>query len=69
MNKQGPYQEKARKIYKELRENLINNVYKEYVNTGFVWEQYSAIDGKGSRSHPFTGWTSLVLLMMSERYP
>lgn len=27
-----------------------------------MWEQYDATNGEGRRSHPFTGWTSLVTL-------
>jgi hypothetical protein len=30
-------------------------MFKEYEKTGYVWEQYSCVDGHGSRSHPFTG--------------
>jgi mannosyl-oligosaccharide glucosidase len=73
--REGPYQEKAKKIYKELRNNLVNNVFRvkveliqDYESQGYVWEQYSCLDGKGSRSHPFTGWTSLILMIMSEKY-
>ncbi|KAJ3411945.1 Processing alpha glucosidase I [Chytridiales sp. JEL 0842] len=64
----GPYQSRAETIYTELRENLISNTYNEYRKTGFIWEQYSPVDGKGKRSHPFTGWSSLVTLIMAEKY-
>lgn len=66
--KAGPYRKQAANIYKGLRENLIENVYAQYVETGFVWEQYSCDGGMGARSHPFTGWTSLLLLIMAEKY-
>ena len=66
--KAGPYHKKAKTIYNELRSNIIKNVYEEYEKSGYVWEQYSCLDGKGSRSHPFTGWTSLILMVMSEKY-
>ncbi|KAI0349949.1 hypothetical protein OH77DRAFT_1525255 [Trametes cingulata] len=59
---EGPYRERAQEIYAELRRNVVENVHKEYVRTGYVWEQYDAITGEGRRSHPFTGWTSLVTL-------
>ena len=59
---EGPYQEQARKVYTELRTNIIDNVFNEYERTGYVWEQYNALTGEGRRSHPFTGWTSLVTL-------
>ncbi|KDR81799.1 hypothetical protein GALMADRAFT_221665 [Galerina marginata CBS 339.88] len=65
---EGPYQEKARQIYKELRKNVVDNVFQEYERTGYVWEQYDAITGEGKRSHPFTGWTSLTALILAEKY-
>ncbi|TBU50102.1 glycoside hydrolase [Dichomitus squalens] len=65
---EGPYRQQAQQIYAELRKNIIDNVHKEYVRTGYVWEQYDALTGEGRRSHPFTGWTSLVALVISEKY-
>ncbi|KXS13948.1 glycoside hydrolase family 63 protein [Gonapodya prolifera JEL478] len=65
----GPYSELAKETYDALRSTLINNLYREYERTGFLWEQYSGSTGQGQRSRPFTGWSSLVLLMMSELYP
>ncbi|KAG8941772.1 Processing alpha glucosidase I [Tulasnella sp. 424] len=64
----GPYQAQAKQVYDQLRKNIIENVYKEYERTGYVWEQYDASTGEGRRSHPFTGWTSLVTLIISEKY-
>ncbi|KAI6102747.1 mannosyl oligosaccharide glucosidase-domain-containing protein [Pisolithus croceorrhizus] len=64
----GPYQERAKAIYAELRKNVVENVFKEYERTGYVWEQYDAITGEGRRSHPFTGWTSLVTLILADKY-
>lgn len=67
-NMEGPYQEKAAALYQELRTNIINNVFRQYVKTGYIWEQYNDSTGKGQGSHPFTGWSSLTLLMMAEQY-
>ncbi|PRP80049.1 hypothetical protein PROFUN_10732 [Planoprotostelium fungivorum] len=63
-----PYREKAQRLYNNLRSNLIANVYKVWKETGYVWEQYDPNDGKGQRSHPFTGWTSLIINIMGETY-
>ncbi|XVF43737.1 hypothetical protein PTKIN_Ptkin02bG0064500 [Pterospermum kingtungense] len=64
----GPYREKAEGIYNELRHNLIRNIVQNYHRTGFLWEQYDQKQGKGQRARLFTGWTSLVLLIMAEAY-
>ena len=61
---QGPYRSRSEDIYKELKSNLINNVRNQYVSTNYFWENYSDLTGKGKGSHPFTGWTSLILLIM-----
>jgi mannosyl-oligosaccharide glucosidase len=64
----GPFQARAKEMYEELRRNVVNNVFKEYQRTGYVWEQYDALTGEGRRSHPFTGWTSLITLILAEKY-
>jgi mannosyl-oligosaccharide glucosidase len=58
----GPERERCVKMYEELRTNVVNNVFEEWRRTGYVWEQYDAGTGEGRRSHPFTGWTSLVTM-------
>ncbi|XP_018377685.1 PREDICTED: mannosyl-oligosaccharide glucosidase GCS1 [Trachymyrmex cornetzi] len=67
-NVTGPYQESAKRLYQELRKNLIQNIIMQYRKTGYLWEQYDSTEGKGKGSHPFTGWTSLVVLLMAEIY-
>ncbi|TMS23902.1 Mannosyl-oligosaccharide glucosidase [Larimichthys crocea] len=67
-NTEGPYQEKAAALYEELRTNIISNVYRQYVETGYIWEQYNDSTGRGQGSHPFTGWSALTVLMMAEQY-
>ncbi|XP_078447230.1 glucosidase 1 [Wolffia australiana] len=66
----GPHKERAGSIYEELRGNLIRNVVQNYERTGFLWEQYNPKNrGKGKGARPFTGWTSLIVLIMGEVYP
>lgn len=66
----GPYKDRAGTLYEELRSNLIGNIVRNYYNSGFLWEQYDQKSkGKGKGARPFTGWTSLVLLIMAEAYP
>lgn len=65
---EGPHREKATSVYRELRINLIANLYRQYIDTGFLWEQYNDHTGRGQGCHPFTGWSSLVVLIMAEEY-
>ncbi|XP_077575739.1 mannosyl-oligosaccharide glucosidase [Stigmatopora nigra] len=64
----GTYQKQAASLYEELRTNIIINVYRQYAETGYIWEQYNDATGRGQGSHPFTGWSALTLLMMAEQY-
>ncbi|WOH16634.1 hypothetical protein DCAR_0936192 [Daucus carota subsp. sativus] len=64
----GPYRERAENIYNDLRSNLIRTVVKNYQQTGYFWEQYDQKTGKGKGARVFTGWTSLVLLIMAEGF-
>ena len=67
-NVKGPYQDLAKEIYKELRTNLINNIFANYKNTGYIYEQYNDKTGLGQGCYPFTGWSALVTLIMGEIY-
>ncbi|CAG5091136.1 Oidioi.mRNA.OKI2018_I69.PAR.g12876.t1.cds [Oikopleura dioica] len=62
----GPYQTQAADLATRLRQNLIGNVFRNYKETGFIWENYSEKDGKGQGCHPFTGWSALTVLLMEE---
>ena len=53
----------------ELAAILVNTVTEGYKRTGFVWENYSADDGHGRGTHPFTGWSALVTLLVAGRFP
>lgn len=64
----GPYRELAQAIYKQLRNNIISNVMRQYFKTGYIWEQYNDRTGEGSGCRPFTGWTALVVVLMGEHY-
>eukprot|EP01006_Ploeotia_vitrea_P040165 TRINITY_DN66407_c2_g1_i1.p1 TRINITY_DN66407_c2_g1~~TRINITY_DN66407_c2_g1_i1.p1 ORF type:complete len:792 (+),score=84.17 TRINITY_DN66407_c2_g1_i1:29-2404(+) len=73
--------EGAQKLYRDLRADLIANIYDNFERTGKLWENYNPDAGnqdtrrgpkepagRGQGTAPFTGWTTLVLLMMSEQY-
>ncbi|KAJ1720256.1 Processing alpha glucosidase I, partial [Coemansia erecta] len=65
---EGPYQQQVQRIYSRLRENLISNVFAQYQASRFFWEQYNPETGEGQRTHPFTGWTTLIVPIMAEQY-
>ncbi len=64
----GPYAGQANAVYKKLRKAVVENVMKQYHKTGYIWEQYNDRTGSGQGCKPFTGWSSLVVLMMGENY-
>ncbi|XP_053622951.1 mannosyl-oligosaccharide glucosidase [Plodia interpunctella] len=64
----GPHRERAGQLHKRLSANVVRNILSEYRRTGYLWEQYSSSDGRGSGCRPFTGWTALVTLIMAEEY-
>ncbi|KAG9461033.1 hypothetical protein GDO78_018380, partial [Eleutherodactylus coqui] len=64
----GPYRERALGLYRELRVNLIANLYRQYKESGFLWEQYNDQTGRGQGCHPFTGWSALIVQIMAEEY-
>lgn len=59
------FREKAANIYKDLRVNIVNNVYDNWEKTGFAWEQYDSKTGKGQGVKHFLGWTSLTVMIMA----
>uniref|UniRef100_UPI00358E6F83 mannosyl-oligosaccharide glucosidase isoform X1 n=2 Tax=Myxine glutinosa TaxID=7769 RepID=UPI00358E6F83 len=67
-NLDGPYRTQAQTLYQQLRRNLVKNILQEYRKTGYIWENYSDSSGAGRGSHPFTGWSSLLVLLMAEQY-
>jgi mannosyl-oligosaccharide glucosidase len=44
---------------------VVDTVYNSWEETGFAWEQYNPETGKGQRTQHFTGWTSLVVKIMT----
>jgi len=64
----GPYKSQLQSLYTNLRNNLVQTLFNSYQRTGHLWEQYDAKTGSGLRSHPFTGWSALVVAIMAEKY-
>lgn len=64
----GKNADRCAMLYTDLRMNIIHTVLDEYERTGYTWEQFDEETGHGRRNHPFTGWTSLVVLIMAEKY-
>uniref|UniRef100_A0AC34QKB8 Mannosyl-oligosaccharide glucosidase n=1 Tax=Panagrolaimus sp. JU765 TaxID=591449 RepID=A0AC34QKB8_9BILA len=64
----GYHSQQAKQLYGELRENLMRNIHENYVHTGYFWEHYNDKTGNGGGSRPFTGWTSLIVNIITEKY-
>ncbi|KAF8892637.1 glycoside hydrolase family 63 protein [Infundibulicybe gibba] len=43
-------------------------VQMNYLALSALHKQYDPMTGEGKRSHPFTGWTSLVAMILAEKY-
>ncbi|KAI5965809.1 CWH41 [Candida pseudojiufengensis] len=56
---------KFESAYHDLRINLIKNVFGQWQNTGFVWEQYDDETGVSKGAKNFLGWTSTIVLIMT----
>ncbi|CAH8581408.1 unnamed protein product [Heterobilharzia americana] len=56
----------AERLTGELTQNLARTVLGELERTGYLWEQYNDQTGHGQRGHPFSGWTSLISLIISD---
>lgn len=61
----GPLKARCRELYRDLRLNVVQNVYHQWSTTGFAWEQYNPDTGAGQRTQHFTGWTALVVRLMA----
>lgn len=56
----------AKKLYHDLRSNLINNVYNVWYEDGYCYEQYHQNTGRGSGVQHFTGWTALLVNIIGD---
>lgn len=64
----GPHAAQARLLYVELRNSLLRNLVRVYNQSGYLWENYDEVDGHGKGSHPFSGWTALLVLVAGQTY-
>eukprot|EP00595_Chromulina_sp_UTEXLB2642_P001586 CAMPEP_0196763652 /NCGR_PEP_ID=MMETSP1095-20130614/4466_1 /TAXON_ID=96789 ORGANISM="Chromulina nebulosa, Strain UTEXLB2642" /NCGR_SAMPLE_ID=MMETSP1095 /ASSEMBLY_ACC=CAM_ASM_000446 /LENGTH=654 /DNA_ID=CAMNT_0042117271 /DNA_START=586 /DNA_END=2550 /DNA_ORIENTATION=+ len=62
----GPHQSRMIELHRSLRSDLLTSVLGSMERTGELWEQFDDSTGYGMRGHPFTGWTSLITLIMNE---
>jgi len=57
-------QQRAKKLYEEIRSDVTGNIFRQWKATGFLFENYDSETGAGRGTRPFTGWSTLVALMM-----
>ncbi|CAI2730220.1 unnamed protein product [Schistosoma spindalis] len=61
-----PVAAEAKRLAEQLTQNLARTVLGGLERTGHLWEQYNDQTGHGQRGHPFSGWTSLISLIISD---
>ena len=50
-------------LHRTVKERVYSLIVNEYERSGKIWENYDPVKGTGTGTAPFTGWTSLFLLM------
>ncbi|KAG2393859.1 hypothetical protein C9374_003623 [Naegleria lovaniensis] len=68
LNKCKDRSEKCHEVYTLLRKNIMSTLSNEWKRSRTIYEQYNALNGNGQGAHPFTGWSSLITLIMGEIY-
>lgn len=63
----SPEKQVAQKLFKDLKSNLINNVFKNWEEKGYCYESYDQHTGEGKGVEHFTGWTALVVNLMGRK--
>jgi len=58
----------AQRLYGQVRNATIQHVVSQFNTTGYIWENYNETTGNGQGNHPFTGWSTLILLLIDEIY-
>ncbi len=51
-------------LYEKLWQSIVQTISSSYAKTETLWEQYDPSTGQGQRNSHFTGWTSLIALML-----
>lgn len=64
---QTPEKQLARNLFKTLKSNLIDNVFKNWEEKGYCYESYDQYAGAGKGAEHFTGWTALVVNLMGRK--
>jgi len=59
----GPLAEECGRAAAAIRRAVFGAVHAEWAATGTLWENYDEA-GRGTGTHPFTGWTALVATML-----
>eukprot|EP00347_Sterkiella_histriomuscorum_P002218 403369017 len=54
--------------YQVVRQNLAQVIYDNWEPQHLLYENFNDVTGQGQYSHPFSGWTTLMLLIMNEKY-
>ena len=65
---ESPVGARAAAAYEQVRESVVGGIMRQHAERHYFFEQYDDETGLGKGCFPFNGWTSLVVLLMSEKY-
>lgn len=64
--KAGVSADLARAAFDSLRSGLVSNVLRVFESQRYFFENFDPVSGEGRGTAPFSGWTTLVALVMAE---
>jgi len=63
-----PTNKRAQTCFTSIKNAIVGTMIQNFENTGYIWEHYNHTTAKGEGNHPFTGWSTLIVLPLAQDY-